>query len=273
MLSNLPKELIYIICSFLLDKFSIEIFKTSKLLYSYAENYIFSDFHYAKKINNRFKYRALSVANIHDYEKIINYESIYTTKLRYGSDNFNFNLPFKLSSTLYDNITHLELGYFDQPLYRLPTNLKYLKINLGFSEDVPKLPCSLVHLHIMSKNNLMTLPDLPSSLIHLTISNMFDNPINFKDLHKLKRLFLYGCFNQSLDNLPDSLEILKFPYGQSQKFSINKLPASLKEIIYGKPFDPIINGYQIDHLPKHIKLTIATDMMPEMQPYENIFIL
>jgi hypothetical protein len=255
MLIDLPKELIYLICCFLTDEDALKFFMANKVLYLYAENYIFNDFHSVRNINYKFKYRALDIFSLIDYYKIYSYQSVYVKKLRCYHDGN----PFMLSESLYDNVTHLEIDsdISGVSLERLPTNLKYLKIDSYHDIKNLKLPNTLVYLRLVHNTDL---PKLPDSLVHLEISGNFNKPINTSNLHNLKRLFLYGSFDLSLDNLPDSLERLKLPCSGNpeQTFHINKIPKSLNEIIVSVNDRPhTIEGYSLDTLPKHIRLTIS----------------
>lgn len=105
--------------------------------------------------------------------------------------------------------------YFNQPLEYLPPNLKILELynnfenNYDYSFDY--LPLSLEKL-ILPDNYKGSLDNLPINLKFIEIGYNYEGSVN---------------------NLPDTIEIIQWISILDYKQKILKLPANLKEVIYG----------------------------------------
>ena len=143
-----------------------------------------------------------------------------------------FNLPINnLPSTLIS----LTLGEcFNQPVNNLPNSLKYLHFNEKFNQPIDTQETFLTEKvsgahHKFTERKFIGC-NLPNSLIELT--------------------FTWGSkFNQSIENLPNSIIHLKL--GREFSQSVNILPASLTHLTLDREFIKK-NKKQ---LPKSIKIT------------------
>jgi hypothetical protein len=102
--------------------------------------------------------------------------------------------------------------------------------------------------------------DIPNSIKEFMFEN---NPI--------KKIFFPYSFNNQIDNLPNTLEIIIFPHNSIFNKPINDLPTSLKILCLGNYFDQVITNlpnniehlilpnnynYQIIKLPSNLKTLI-----------------
>lgn len=113
------------------------------------------------------------------------------------------------------------------------------ELNFAGSNIKSLIICSLDHEKYMNQylnnneNKIINLNNLPLSLESLEIANSYKelnlDPQVFKNLPpNLKKLKLYSCDDITLDNLPNSLEILDISCFSNQQNILDYLPTSLK---------------------------------------------
>lgn len=72
----------------------------------------------------------------------------------------------------------------------------------------------------------------------LIFSNTFNGDISFIHHFKKIKVIIFGTkFNSSLDYLPESIELICFPYNSHFNLTVNNLNLNLKGIIFGKKFN------------------------------------
>lgn len=151
-----------------------------------------------------------------------------------------------------DKITWLSFGdKYDDELINIPRNVKVLKVgnkyNKPFTSTVTNYRNDIYRgdgykIHQTIRNHISFY-----KLTTLVLGKRFNQAVDGLLPPTLKRLFLTGDFDQSVDNLPLGLEILHL----SKKFdhSVDNLPPNLIELIFCKEFK-----HSIDKLPDSIKI-------------------
>lgn len=127
---------------------------------------------------------------------------------------FNYRLD-NLPKTL-KKLDFVGLSEFNQPLDNLPDGLVKLRVSGIFNQSLDFLPIGLKSLYITSKFNSL-LDNLPEDLRELSFSSL-------------------AMFNNDINNLPDTIEILELPlcyYLKVRRFpkNLRKLRASMKFLI------------------------------------------
>ncbi len=144
-------------------------------------------------------------------------------------DEFNsyiFNLP--------PNLKIIHFGdKFNQPINCLPDSVEIIKLGKKFNQNIKKFPKNLIELYFDSNSVFNSYSDINYSL---------DN------LPPLKRLCLGRTFNQPINYLPNSLEILEFPFQSNFNYPLDNLPSSIKKLTL--PYD--YSGL-LDNLPESIE--------------------
>jgi hypothetical protein len=177
---------------------------------------------------------------------------------------YNFNQPVKLPI----NLTHLTFGYDFNYKVSLPPNLTHLTFSNYFNRVV-KLPMSLTHLtfgyafnkkvslpmsltHLTFGDHFNRVVSLPMSLTHLTFGYAFNKKVDIP--LKLKYLKL-ECNNLYLiENLPNNVEELEL--GEYFDLELNNLPNSVRIIkfhrnsIYDKELNNLVDSIEILQLPE-----------------------
>lgn len=161
----------------------------------------------------------------------------------------------------YDNLPTslkvLKIGFMirDQP-YHLPPTLKVFKfvnfvnapVNLDFLPD---------HLDVLACHGAVEYDMLPSSITQLNFFSFF--PLLCSP--NLTHLALPEIFNESVDYLPHSLEVLHFGLGFNQP--VNHLPPNLYVLRFGRSFNQ-----PIDHLPQTLKILLIPSIFD--QPVDQL---
>lgn len=143
-----------------------------------------------------------------------------TDKLTHLTLGFRFNQPIQFTEK--SQLTHLILGYhFNQPIQL--TNLKYLEIRSSDNNFFENLPSSLESL-VLTFDSAPLLNNLPNSLKYLDIQNI--------------------DYDEKLDNLPDSIEIIQIEINYSHQ--IKKIPKNLREIKCSKYYEFLDDFLNLD---------------------------
>lgn len=131
----------------------------------------------------------------------------------------------------------------------LPPNIKKLKLYYDCVIDVlPKFLEEVEFENIIEINNL----DWETNLKKITFNVHFALPThNIKFPPTLKYIHFGNYFNDSIDNLPNSVEIIEL--GNHHNHEISHFPDNLKKINFGKKYK-----YSIDNLPDGVEEIIIT---------------
>lgn len=181
-------------------------------------------------------------------------EKIYTTIENYIPKNIlEINTNFPIDYTKFTNLKSITISdeYFNQPLNNLPSGLEELYIDsIAFNHPLDNLPITLKILKFAQYRTVYyydgyqyNLDYLPFSLEKLYLPQItgvsgeeygvtIDNlPQNLKFLS----LPLMYDYDISLNNLPDSIEIIEFIdiFSFTHRNKIYKLPNNLKEFRIG----------------------------------------
>lgn len=138
------------------------------------------------------------------------------------------NIYYAISNNGYVLINDNNYDY-SQDTFIIELMKKYKKVVLGdsFNQSIDFLPNVITHLQLGRRFN-KPIMNLPSTLKHLIIAA---NEISYCE------------FNQSLDYLPDGLEILSIRLNQAFIMPINNLPSGLKHLNFiCKTFNHPINN-------------------------------
>ncbi len=180
----------------------------------------------------------------------------------------NYYLPLKMSCDLPKTLISLYLPHVlnlseSMISIQFPQNLKSLKLNDSWNDEINDLPHGLTQLtfgHNFNKSiypgnlhqDLRTLNlglnfdqfiipgSLPQSITSLGFGMFYDKPISSNTLpHSITKLNFGTFFNHSLvpDVLPKSLINLIFGDSYNQLFEPNVLPESLKSLSVGENYD------------------------------------
>jgi len=191
-------------------------------------------------------------------EEINNYNNIIKehTKIDLGWD---FNKPLDLSNK--QNLTHLKLSdYFNQEL-NLENNINLTHLELGrFTTNVISVPNSLIYLsinHIYNKYiDISKIKHLKLNVNNIPLMNILEileldekfvlELINLPNSIKQVIFSLDSQYDESLDNLPNSVEYLKLP--QDYLLKIKKFPKNLKKIVCVEDYEYIddFKNYEVE---------------------------
>lgn len=119
------------------------------------------------------------------------------------------------------------LTIFESPL----PNIKILKINNNALNHVPNVGITLESLDISDNVKITMLQRIETyvNLTELDCANCrIENLDNLKSLHNLKKLWAFGNVIKSIDELPDSLEIVDMSHNNIKK--LTKVPKNIKEL-------------------------------------------
>jgi len=146
----------------------------------------------------------------------------YNYNFAYGKSRFNqplYNLPRNLKYLIFP-----EDSEFNQSLHNLPPSLEYLATGWSFNKQIPYLP-NLIYLWAGRGYNL-PLPKLSSKLQYLILESIFNQYLNNLPLN-LEYLCLGYNFNKPIDKLPQGLKYLDLSV-KNFSYNINNLPNGLK---------------------------------------------
>lgn len=185
-------------------------------------------------------------------------------KLKFPSGNTIGEYPGKFNQpieNLPNNLKSLMIGSeFNQPLDFLPISLKKLIINGKFNQEINNLPPNLKKITICRKFN-KTLINLPKSVEQLELFNdsaiLPDHiklliirskkvPLNFP--RDVERIVFNSEFNQPVDHLFNdemkNLKTVEFGYHFNQ--TIDNLPDSVEELIIHRKFNQQIRKFPLN---------------------------
>jgi hypothetical protein len=125
------------------------------------------------------------------------------------------------------NLTNLTFGYHFNQVVELPCSLTHLTFGICFNQPV-ELPHKLKYLKL-SMSNLYLIENLPSTIEELVFGYHFHSELNnLPNSVSVIRFYKSSCYNHELNNLVDSIEILELPEKYQKK--INYIPKGLKKI-------------------------------------------
>ena len=139
-------------------------------------------------------------------------------------------------------ITCISFGNpFNQPVsHRLPPSLMQLSFGANFDCLVDHLPETITHLVFGFCFN-QAVDSLPKSMTHLTFGDMFNQPLtNLPPMLKVVE-FSSHVFQQSIDDLPNSIYDLTI----YTKQPINKLPSSLTSFAHESDVNNLLSSISI----------------------------
>ena len=158
------------------------------------------------------------------------------THLTFGQ---NFN---KQVDNLPNSIIHLTFGeYFNQSIDNLPKSIRHLTLGDYFNQLVDNLPNSITHL-TFGKHFNQSVDNLPTNLKKLILGNGFIYDLtcasNLQHIGTYHHAYICD-FNNPVDNLPKQLEEFSLRYNGCYQHSIDNLPDSVKIIELGYYLQPI----------------------------------
>ena len=180
-----------------------------------------------------------SYKNFIDDELYLDFESKY--KKIFNSTDSNYEIMSDdtmeciLGSILSeDNIETIDLsGLLLEGTLDISKNIN----NIIKNKNIKKLDCSNNYFDVINAYN-------PNIHIH---DFVFDN-------NPVKKIYLPNSFNENIDFLPSTIEVLIFPHNSIFNKPINDLPTSLEVLSTGNSFNQTINN-----LPKNlINLMLGT---------------
>lgn len=106
---------------------------------------------------------------------------------------------------------------------------------------------------------------LPQGLKKLRLGDLFNSEFSPNSLPpNLTHLYIYGCFNKDLENLPDSLRVLKIDSVFNKQIRIGQLPPNLEVLEFGRDFNSTI---EVGALPSSLKkLVFGRNFNREITP-------
>lgn len=133
---------------------------------------------------------------------------------------------------LFDNQINNQKLKFDS----LPSGLESLKIEGYYQNELNCLPNSLKELHL-PEEYLNIIINIPKNLEKIKIPIKFKNLEILKNCVNLKKILIGGTIKKHFQNISN--------------FELEKIPESIKEIIFGDDFNQ-----NIDNMPKNVKKII-----------------
>jgi hypothetical protein len=162
---------------------------------------------------------------------------------RYG-DFAQFDKPFKKFPS---SLMRLSIrGLFKQEVEEWPPNLELLVLGYYYNKPIKNLPDSLKVFRMESYDapengtdpGMITVDKFPSNLEELELPVFWNYPINFPP--KLIKFTTSTSFNQSIDGLPDTTEVIDM-FGYCDGKKITKFPPNLRVINFGAMTDPPVH--------------------------------
>eukprot|EP00026_Physarum_polycephalum_P005425 Phypoly_transcript_05459.p1 GENE.Phypoly_transcript_05459~~Phypoly_transcript_05459.p1 ORF type:complete len:528 (+),score=40.98 Phypoly_transcript_05459:211-1794(+) len=155
--------------------------------------------------------------------------------------------------TLPPSITQLILSEdFNSPITTLPISLTHLTFGAQFNCQVGKLPATITHLTFGIKFNC-EVNNLPPSVTHLSFGYL--KLANNENEHN------FGCFNQSITDLPHSLISLSI-YSEEFNQPLHKLPPLITSLCLVCPNCQF--PVQFPHLLEEISINLRTSALPKL---------
>lgn len=202
--------------------------------FSSIKNYKKSQYNYP--INFNYYEHVTHLTLGHDY----NCSFYYTPESSLNLTHLTFGHSFNQTLILPKNVTHLTFGNKFNQKINLPNNLTHLTFGYEFNQKV-NLPEKLTYLIFGFNFNQKV--NLPNNIIKLKINN---NKIDIDYLsNNLEELELGKCFNLQIDNLPNSIKILKI-FNDNYNKNLNCLPNSIEILQLPK-------NYKIENIPSNLQ--------------------
>jgi hypothetical protein len=178
----------------------------------------------------------------------------------------NYNQP----TIINDNLKYLTLGYcFNQPII-LNNNLEYLLLGNSFNQNI-NLPNSLIYLTLFSdlQHLINYLPNSLEKLALRYVENIELNnlPNSIKIIKFCDKYYDDFSYKKKLNNLPNSVEYINLPYGYNLK--IDKIPDNLKKIkcnIDYQFINDFVNKFEIEY---NQKMDLNSDVAVMKKFLEN----
>lgn len=145
------------------------------------------------------------------------------------------------------SIKRLELnGSFNQEVTTWPPQLEILQVGYFYRKPIKNLPASLKVLKMNSYDapedstspGLITVDKFPSKLEDLELPVFWNYSIDYPP--NLRVFKTNTCFRQSINELPDTVEVIEMFGGYDGK-TITKFPPNLRVIDFGETEDPPIH--------------------------------
>lgn len=174
---------------------------------------------------------------------------------QYGPESYGFISTY----TKKNNIIEIETED-DFPVEIIDPDIKIIKFNYAFNQNIPKLPSHIEELYFDGGDSELS----QVSLFNKSLSNLS---------YGIKRLYLNYSFNQELINLPESLEYLELTGAFDQLLDF--LPKSVKEIhiihIPGPDGEPLLSCFNkpLNNLPENLEV-LELDCMDFNHPLDNL---
>jgi len=191
------------------------------------------------------------------FNNTLNYN--YEYGLEYGEDFVMDPNQFEDRGDIEKYLIEIETDD-DFPVEIIDTDIKIIKFNYAFNQNIPKLPSHIEEIHFCNGFE----ENFNFSLFNKSLNNLS---------HSIKRLYLNYSFDQELLNLPESLEYLEFR-GKFNK-SLDYLPSSVKEInfitIFAGDTDPITSSFNqpLNNLPVNLEV-LRLDCLDFNHPLDNL---
>ncbi|ARF12465.1 FNIP repeat protein [Klosneuvirus KNV1] len=234
----LPRDIIFEISKYAHRIALLNLLSTCKLYKS------FDDIYFDKyALNLKCKINKLNGKKYHQIANIIT----KCTKVIYNIKDNSCSGGFLNA----DKTSWLSFGdKFNDELVNLPRNIKILKLGNKFNKSFDNIN-NIVYSNSFYRGDQLKLHRSHRNHISfynlhtLVLGKRFNQPIDGLLPPTLKRLFLGRDFDQSVDNLPNGLEVLHL--GKNFNHPVDKLPSGLLELVVGESFNQ-----SIDNLPDSI---------------------
>ncbi|KAN0034852.1 hypothetical protein ACTFIV_001385 [Dictyostelium citrinum] len=206
--------------------------------------------HQKQFIQDNKQYIKSLLIKINDIEKNAKKDTIYEM-----GEKLN-NLPNHIESIRLYQTNRIT---YDLSNLKFPSSLKYFKVHYNFNQPLSNKNTSifsnLTELDFNSYFNQKIGENiLPNSLKKLKLSTFYNQQFHENILPDNLKIIIFGCsFNQPLNNLPPSIEEIKFHPNSTFKKEINsnQLPQSLKKLSLPRNYSiSLINGILPNKLEK-----------------------
>jgi hypothetical protein len=167
-------------------------------------------------------------------------------------------------------ITRLDLidSYYVGPLVDLPPGLKELLVSNNYKSQLTQLPRTLEIIDLAFTSYDNSIDSFPmENLRELRLPFQFTYPIDIlRNATNLKRLYLQGLFNQSIDSLPESIEELHLDSRFNRSVDGLAKCTNLRILSLGDEFN-----MPIDNLPNSlVELRLGREFWQDFPPLTNL---
>jgi hypothetical protein len=154
--------------------------------------------------------------------------------LPYTLTQLTFGESFNQVVELPESLTHLTFGFYFNRVVKLPESLTHLTFGYDFNQKV-NIPLKLKYLRL-DCNNLCLIENLPNNLEELVLGKYFNLELNNlpNSVHIIRFSPDNIYYTRELNNLVDSIEILELPPNYQNK--IKNIPQRLKKIKLSKKY-------------------------------------